>query len=211
MIKKENNLFDLLSEKPWEQKQSAQDNLHSGRTINLTKAHLGLRGIITVSIIFFSLFIVTYADRMLLHDWQKMPEPKLLWFNTFVLFISSVLFHWTKNKSDNQKFKEVKNLLLLIGFLAIIFFIGQLIAWKQLVEQGYFFNSNIANSYFYLFTTLHVLHLFGGLFFLKIIIQKIFDRNSKLLAMQSGVKLCGIYWHFLFLVWLVLFGLMINS
>jgi cytochrome c oxidase subunit 3 len=211
MIKKENNLFDLLSEKPWEQKQSAQDNLHSGRTINLTKAHLGLRGIITVSIIFFSLFIVTYADRMLLHDWQKMPEPKLLWFNTFVLFISSVLFHWAKNKSDNQKFKEVKNLLLLIGFLAIIFFIGQLIAWKQLVEQGYFFNSNIANSYFYLFTTLHVLHLFGGLFFLKRITQKIFDRNSKLLAMQSGVKLCGIYWHFLFLVWLVLFGLMINS
>jgi len=211
MIKKENNLFDLLSEKPWEQKQSAQDNLHSGRTINLTKAHLGLRGIITVSIIFFSLFIVTYADRMLLHDWQKMPEPKLLWFNTFVLFISSVLFHWAKNKSDNQKFKEVKNLLLLIGFLAIIFFIGQLIAWKQLVEQGYFFNSNIANSYFYLFTTLHVLHLFGGLFFLKRITQKIFDRNSKLLTMQSGVKLCGIYWHFLFLVWLVLFGLMINS
>jgi cytochrome c oxidase subunit 3 len=211
MIKKENNLFDLLSEKPWEQKQSAQDNLHSGRTINLTKAHLGLRGIITVSIIFFSLFIVTYADRMLLHDWQKMPEPKLLWFNTFVLFISSVLFHWAKNKSDNQKFKEVKNLLLLIGFFAIIFFIGQLVAWKQLVEQGYFFNSNIANSYFYLFTTLHVLHLFGGLFFLKRITQNIFDRNSKLLTMQSGVKLCGIYWHFLFLVWLVLFGLMINS
>ena len=211
MIKKEKSLFGLLSEKPWEQKQSAVDNLHSGRTINLTKAHLGLRCVLTVSIIFFSLFIVTYADRMLLHDWQKMPEPKLLWFNTFVLFISSVLFHWTKNKSDNQKFKEVKNLLLLIGFLAIIFFIGQLIAWKQLVEQGYFFNSNIANSYFYLFTTLHVLHLFGGLFFLKIIIQKIFDRNSKLLAMQSGVKLCGIYWHFLFLVWLVLFGLMINS
>ena len=211
MIKKEKSLFGLLSEKPWEQKQSAVDNLHSGRTINLTKAHLGLRGIITVSIIFFSLFIVTYADRMLLHDWQKMPEPKLLWFNTFVLFISSVLFHWAKNKSDNQKFKEVKNLLLLIGFLAIIFFIGQLIAWKQLVEQGYFFNSNIANSYFYLFTTLHVLHLFGGLFFLKRITQNIFDRNSKLLTMQSGVKLCGIYWHFLFLVWLVLFGLMINS
>jgi cytochrome c oxidase subunit 3 len=211
MIKKENSLFDLLSEKPWEQKQSAQDNLHSGRTINLTKTHLGLRGIIIVSIIFFSLFIVTYADRMLLHDWQKMPEPKLLWFNTFVLFISSVLFHWAKNKSDNQKFKEVKNLLLLIGFFAIIFFIGQLVAWKQLVEQGYFFNSNIANSYFYLFTTLHVLHLFGGLFFLKRITQKIFDRNSKLLTMQSGVKLCGIYWHFLFLVWLVLFGLMINS
>lgn len=100
MTKKENNLFDLLAEKPWDPEQIVQDNLHDGKTINLTKAHLGLRGIITVSIIFFSLFIVTYADRMLLHDWQKMPEPKLLWFNTFVLFLSSILFHLTKNKSD---------------------------------------------------------------------------------------------------------------
>ena len=64
MIKKEKNLFDLLSEKPWDLEQSNQDNLHSGKTINLTKAHLGLKGIMTVSIIFFSLFIVTYADRM---------------------------------------------------------------------------------------------------------------------------------------------------
>ena len=211
MIKKEKNLFDLLSEKPWDKEQSAQDNFHSGKTINLTKAHLGLRCIMTVSIIFFSLFIVTYADRMLLHDWQKMPEPKLLWFNTFVLFLSSILFHRAKNRSDLQEFKEVKNLLLIIGFFAIIFFIGQSIAWKQLMEQGYFFNSNIANSYFYLFTTLHVLHLFGGLFFLKKVTQKLFNKNSRTLAIQSSVKLCGIYWHFLFLVWLVLFGLLVNS
>ena len=53
MIKKEKNLFDLLSEKPWDLEQSNQDNLHSGKTINLTKAHLGLKGIMTVSIIFF--------------------------------------------------------------------------------------------------------------------------------------------------------------
>ena len=211
MTKKENNLFDLLAEKPWDPEQIVQDNLHDGKTINLTKAHLGLRGIITVSIIFFSLFIVTYADRMLLHDWQEMPEPKLLWFNTFVLFLSSVLFHLTKNKSDLQDFKIVKNLLLIIGFLSIVFFIGQLIAWQQLVEQGYFFTSNIANSYFYLFTSLHVLHLFGGLFFLKKVTQRLYANSAGVLSIQSGIKLCGIYWHFLFLVWLVLFGLMINS
>jgi cytochrome c oxidase subunit 3 len=211
MIKKEKNLFDLLSEKPWDLEQSNQDNLHSGKTINLTKAHLGLKGIMTVSIIFFSLFIVTYADRMLLHDWEKMPEPKLLWFNTFVLFLSSVLFHLAKNKSDILDFKKVKFLLLIIAFLALVFIIGQLIAWRQLIAQGYFFNSNIANSYFYLFTTLHVLHLVGGLFFLKKATQKVYNENIRAPSIQSSVKLCGIYWHFLFLVWVVLFGLMINS
>ena len=201
MIKKEKNLFDLLSEKPWDLEQSNQDNLHSGKTINLTKAHLGLKGIMTVSIIFFSLFIVTYADRMLLHDWEKMPEPKLLWFNTFVLFLSSVLFHLAKNKSDILDFKKVKFLLLIIAFLAVVFIIGQVIAWRQLIAQGYF----------YLFTTLHALHLVGGLFFLKKATQKVYNENIRAPSIQSSVKLCGIYWHFLFLVWVVLFGLMINS
>ena len=92
MTKKENNLFDLLGEKPWDPKES-MINSYDGKTINYKLVGSGLKGIMTVSIIFFSLFIVTYADRMLLHDWQKMPEPKLLWFNTFVLFLSSVLFH----------------------------------------------------------------------------------------------------------------------
>ena len=142
----------------------------------------------TVSIIFFSLFIVTYADRMLLHDWEKMPEPKLLWFNTFVLFLSSVLFHLAKNKSDILDFKKVKFLLLIIAFLAVVFIIGQVIAWRQLIAQGYFFNSNIANSYFYLFTTLHVLHLVGGLFFLKKATQKVYNENIRAPSIQSSVK-----------------------
>ncbi len=116
-----------------------------------------------------------------------------------------------KNKSDILDFKKVKFLLLIIAFLAVVFIIGQVIAWRQLIAQGYFFNSNIANSYFYLFTTLHVLHLVGGLFFLKKATQKVYNENIRAPSIQSSVKLCGIYWHFLFLVWVVLFGLMINS
>ena len=79
------------------------------------------------------------------------------------------------------------------------------------MEQGYFFNSNIANSYFYLFTIFFIRSIKIGLFFLKKVTQKLFDKNSRTLAIQSSVKLCGIYWHFLFLVWLVLFGLLVNS
>ena len=74
------------------QLQAKVDNLHEGKTFNLHVGKLGLRYIMVVSTIMFCLFIVTYSDRMVYPDWQRMPEPTLLWINTFILFISSFVF-----------------------------------------------------------------------------------------------------------------------
>ena len=91
-MKKKESIFQLLTQKPWEPAQAKIDDLHDGETLNLSKGKLGLRFIMVVSTIFFCLFIVTYADRMVYPDWQQTPEPLLLWFNTFILLISSVVF-----------------------------------------------------------------------------------------------------------------------
>ena len=87
-MKKKESIFQLLTQKPWEADQIKIDNMHDGTTIDLSKGKLGLRFIMFVSTIFFSLFIVTYSDRMVYPDWQKMPEPLMLWLNTFILLIS---------------------------------------------------------------------------------------------------------------------------
>ena len=91
-MKKKESIFQLLTQKPWEPSQAKIDNLHDGETLKLSKGKLGLRFIMIVSTIFFCLFIVTYADRMVYPDWRQMPEPLLLWFNTLILLISSVVF-----------------------------------------------------------------------------------------------------------------------
>ena len=83
-MKKKESIFQLLTQKPWEPAQAEIDDLHSGETLSLSKGKLGLRFIMIVSTIFFCLFIVTYADRMVYSDWKNMPEPKLLWFNTII-------------------------------------------------------------------------------------------------------------------------------
>ena len=95
-MKKKDSIFQLLTQKPWESSQAKIDDLHDGETLNLSKGKLGLRFIMIVSTIFFCLFIVTYADRMIYPDWQQMPEPLLLWFNTFVLLISSAVLSMCK-------------------------------------------------------------------------------------------------------------------
>ena len=62
MKKKEESFFSLISQKPWEASQSILDNEHNGKTLAISKAKLGVRTIMVVSTIIFSLFVVSYSD-----------------------------------------------------------------------------------------------------------------------------------------------------
>tara|TARA_Y100000782_G_scaffold114420_1_gene150529 strand:+ start:786 stop:1418 length:633 start_codon:yes stop_codon:yes gene_type:complete len=208
-VKKKENIFQLLTQKPWEPSQVKIDNEHDGTTLALSKAKLGVRTIIAVSTVIFSLMIVGYADRMFVYDWASMPDPWLLWVNTGVLIISSFFFYKVKVAADQKQLEKVKNGLLLIGFLAFAFLVGQLLVWQHLIKLGYYVSSNPANSYFYLFTAVHGLHLMGGLFFWGRTTTKFLKGNYNISKLQQAIELCATYWHFLLLVWLVLFGMMI--
>ena len=211
-MKKKESIFKLLSQKPWESSQAKIDDQHDGETLNLSKGKLGLRFIMIVSTIFFCLFIVTYADRMIYPDWQQMPEPLLLWFNTLVLLISSAVFINVQIASKKNQFEKVKNQMIIIGVMAFIFLCGQLMVWQQLVSLGYYVATNPANAYFYVFTTLHGLHLIGGLFYWYLTINKVWvPQEVAVVKTKHTVELCAIYWHFLLAVWVVLFGLMLFS
>ena len=81
-----------------------------------------------------------------------------------------------------------------------------------MIDLGYFVSTNPANAYFYLFTTLHGLHLLGGLIYLNMTIKKVrVPQEVVIKTAQHSVELCEIYWHFLLVVWVVLFLLMLLS
>jgi cytochrome c oxidase subunit III len=93
------------------------------------------------------------------------------------------------------------------GLFAFTFLVGQFFAWQQLNAAGYFLATNPANAFFYLLTGLHGLHLLGGLVALVLTIDKVW-RGFALAQVRLSVKLCAIYWHYLLLLWLVLFTLL---
>ena len=210
-MNKKKSIFQLLTEKPWETDQIEADNYHEGRTVNISKQKLGLRTIMAASTVLFSLFVVAYSDRMLVNDWRNMPEPWLLWFNTGILVISSIVFHQATKYAKKEIFDKTKNCLYFIGFLAYSFLIGQLIVWYQLINTGYYATSNVANAFFYLFTTIHGLHIIGGIYFWGKTTSKFIKRSLKKEDINNLIDICGVYWHFLLVVWLVLFGLMLSS
>ena len=195
-----------LTAKPWLEEGPVGD-FPGGDAMTWPAAKIGLGVFLAVASCLFMLFISAYSMRMALLDWRVLPVPKLLWLNTGVLVLSSVALQSSYVAARRDNVESVMVGLLAGGVAAVIFLAGQLLAWQQLNAAGYFVASNPANSFFYLLTAMHGLHLTGGLVALGRTSAKVW-RGTGIADMRLSVELCTIYWHFLLLVWLVLLGLL---
>ena len=195
-----------LMAKPWLEEGPIGEFPGTG-AMTLPAAKIGLGVFLAVAGALFTLFISAYSMRMSMADWRALPVPKLLWFNTGVLVLSSIALQWAHLAARRDDLEGVIVGLLAGGVSAIVFLVGQLLAWQQLNAAGYFVASNPANSFFYLLTAAHGLHLTGGLVALGRTTAKVW-RGAQMAELRLSVELCAIYWHFLLLVWLVLLGLL---
>lgn len=182
-------------------------DLREERTSSLPAAKIGLGVFLAVVGSLFALFISAYSMRMNMVDWRTLPVPRLLWFNTGVLVMSSIALQWAQMAARRNDMDVALVGLLAGGVSAFLFLVGQLLAWQQLNIAGYFLASNPANSFFYLITAVHGLHLMGGLVALGRTTAKVWHGVAAT-QVRLSVELCAIYWHFLLLVWLVLLGLL---
>ncbi len=195
-----------LGAKPWLEQGVTVDLREEGPP-SLPAAKIGLGVFLAVVGSLFALFVSAYSMRMNMVDWRALPVPSLLWFNTGVLVLSSVALQWAHVAARRNNIDGVIVGLCAGGASAVTFLVGQLVAWQQLRAAGYFLASNPANSFFYLITAAHGLHLIGGLVALGRTTAKVW-RGAEMTEVRLSVELCAIYWHFLQLVWLVLLGLL---
>src|SRR6478672_1795155 len=195
-----------LAAKPWLEEGVIAD-FREQSTSSLPSAKIGLGVFLAVVGSLFALFISAYSMRMNMVDWRTLPVPALLWFNTGVLVLSSMALQGAHMAARRNDIDGVIVGLCVGGASAVTFLIGQLLAWRQLSGAGYFLASNPANSFFYLITAAHGLHLMGGLVALGRTTAKVWY-GAAVTQVRLSVELCAIYWHFLLLVWLVLLGLL---
>ena len=173
-------------------------------------AKTGLLVFLAVVTSLFSLFTSAYFMRMAVGDWRPLDEPALLWFSTLLLILSSVSIHWCARAAANSELTVVRNTLIATGVFTISFIFFQLMAWQQLVNDGYYLQSNPSYAFFYLFTGLHGLHLFGGLIvWLKTTIR--LYSGTDLQQIRLSAELCRTYWHFLLVVWIAIFCLLLST
>ena len=208
------SIFDELTKKPWLADPSQIDGAPANQALFLPSGKVGLRIFLVVVTVVFLLTTIAYGDRMLFSNWKSTPEPWVLWLNTFVLMASSVAMQWARNNTKRDNLTGVRDGLVFGGILTISFLVGQLYGWQQMVESGYYAHTNTANAFFYLITALHGAHMIGGLIawgrsLLKV--REILRSNGSVSDVKLSVELCTTYWHYLLMIWLILFMLLLIS
>lgn len=201
------NLIRVLSVKPW-MTEGVLENPDDAGGYDLPAEKVGLKLFLTVATVVFTLISVVYLERMTLGDWLSLSDPWLLWPNTALLIASSVALQWAVISVRRGDEGGLKFGLLAGGILAWAFLAGQLLAWQQLASLGYFADVNPANAFFYLITGLHGVHLLGGLIAWSRTMGKL-RRGLEIDELRLSVELCTAYWHFLLVVWLIMFSLLL--
>tara|TARA_B100000131_G_scaffold229965_1_gene221750 strand:+ start:1750 stop:2427 length:678 start_codon:yes stop_codon:yes gene_type:complete len=203
-------LFSTLAEKPWEEKQSIADNVHSGRTFDISNQMSAVIIIFGVSTTLFSLIFTGYLYSLPPEqDTTFILKANLVWINTLVLIL--VTFFFNKISSDLKKniTEKIKKNLIYVGGLSYLFLFLQLVLWYQLMKSGNFVSTNTYFSSFYFFTALHGIHLLGGLFFWGKVSSRIFKmKEIDFKNEEKNINALSLYWFFLFIVWFVFFAIM---
>ena len=195
--------------KPWLE-QRPIEMVDGDGALSLPPVKVGLGVFLAVATSLFALLISAYHMRMMGADWNRLAVPRVLWLNTTVLILASIAMQWTRVAARWGQLDRVKNGLIAAGVLTFSFLAGQLWAWQQMDAAGYFLTANPAYSFFYLLTALHGLHLLGGLWVWGRTTAKVL-RGVEVRKVRLSVELCTVYWHYLLLVWLVLFAVLLHT
>jgi len=205
--------------------------LESEKQIIKIKASKGLLwlGIVSITMLFAGL-TSAYIVRQGEGKWVQFAMPALFKVSTILIVLSSVTMQWGVRSIKRNDKKTLKLAITLTTLLGIGFVVFQYLSWSNLVSQGIYLvgdikdikstyeyipaakesaaeianTGNVAASFLYVITGLHVVHLLGGLIALFVVFSRAFmEKYSG--ADYNGVRICSIYWHFLDGLWVYLF------
>lgn len=166
----------------------------------------GLWAFIGVASVLFALFLVAYGMRMDTGEWSAIGMPPQLWLSTAVLVAGSVALQRASVHAQAFRREHARRLWLAGGAAAAAFLCVQLWAWQSLIDARVLLASNAAASFFYMLTALHGLHVIGGLVAWSIAARHVFPASAEPRTAAWRVALVARYWHFLLVLWLVLYA-----
>jgi cytochrome c oxidase subunit 3 len=189
-----------------------------GPSSRLAMQKTALRIFIAIVSVLFLLFFITFITHsqypgfqaLAGEPWAPLANTTRLWINTALLAASSVAIHLARGSARRGLSNATLIAMLAAAFLAFQFMLAQLWLWRQVSAMGYSLTGNPANSYFYMLTAIHGLHLLGGL---VVVLRAclLFWRDTAPDAIRASLELCTLYWHYLLVLWVVLFALLASS
>ena len=164
--------------------------------------------LISFSMLFASLFLGYVYFRLNQSTWPPMGMDKLSltypFLSTVFIFMSSLIYLMMEKWNETISLNKVRYSYLLVLLFGLGFFYSQFELWSALEEINIFAGSGIFGSILHGFTWIHAAHVVIGYLCLLYLIPSIYFNNKKQID-RLKLKNVGKFWHFLGLVWLIMF------
>ncbi len=123
---------------------------------------------------------------------------------TFVLLMSSLMMVLALSAVQRGDARGSKIWLFMTALFGVIFLIGQYLEFSHFVHEGLGLSRNLFSSTFFVLTGTHGAHVAGGVIWLGTL-WGLAMTGRLTPANSETVEVAGLYWHFVDVVWIVLF------
>jgi heme/copper-type cytochrome/quinol oxidase subunit 3 len=126
--------------------------------------------------------------------------------SSFVLLMSSLTMVLAVSSISRGEIERCKMWLLTTASLGAMFIAGQVYEFTSFYREGLGYTTNISSSAFYTLTGFHGVHVSLGIVML-VSLWMLVQRGSLTRADAETVEIIGLYWHFVDIVWIVIFAI----
>lgn len=190
-----------------EEPMSMEEHVALQTSTGLDSRKVGIWMFIASEVIFFTALISTY----LLYRGQTPRQYGLghLELNvaavmTFILLMSSFTMVSALSAIRDGRPQQMRMWLIATAVLGLFFLGSQAYEWSLLFREGIFPSTNLFGATFFTTTGFHGTHVFVGVLWMVGVIARA-SKGSVTAQNNLSVEMVGLYWHFVDLVWVVLF------
>lgn len=156
-----------------------------------------------------SAYVVIATNGVL--EWKPFALPVQVWISTFLILASSLTYKIAQGAVNSNNQPKAKKWFVATTALGGMFIASQLLAWLELVRQGYYMASNPYAGFFYILTAVHAVHVLVGICALGYVVLRVWQKTGfefEIIQRKQIVNAFAWYWHLMDGLWIVLFLLL---
>lgn len=155
----------------------------------------------------FAAFTSAYIVKRNQSQWLDFDLPKVFWYSTLVIVLSSIAVHLALKKIRANDIHKYKLLIAATAVLGVVFCVLQFFGFSELHNSGiqlFGAGSNAAASFLGVIVGFHVLHVLAGVIAILIIsFRSVSDKKNNINVVT--IEMMSTYWHFVDVLWIYLF------
>jgi cytochrome c oxidase subunit III len=162
--------------------------------------------LVSFAMLFTTLFLGYVLYRTSSPTWPPLGMARVDLFlptvSTIIIALSSFSFVGYQQAYDEGKVGRTRFFWGLTFLLGASFMVSQLMLWSHLKLSGVYVDTTIFASVIYAFTWVHAGHIVGGLMALLFLIPSFLNTKKNYALRVTNI---GKFWHFLGVVWFVMY------